>query len=52
MLSTIPLVRSASNQRLPQYDVPVLKDLAFNHIRGQLANCDIVEESFSRFAFQ
>lgn len=35
-----------------KYDVPALKELAFNHICDQLANCDIVEEAFSRFAFQ
>jgi hypothetical protein len=33
-----------------QYDVPALKTLALDHIRGQLAKCDIVEEAFSRFA--
>ena len=30
----------------------MLKTLALNHIRGELGKCDIVEESFSRFAFQ
>ena len=34
----------------PQYDVPALKTLALNHMRGELGNCDIVEESFGRFA--
>ena len=33
-----------------QYDVPALKTLALNRIRGELAKCDIVEEAFSRFA--
>ncbi|KAF9785422.1 hypothetical protein BJ322DRAFT_829530 [Thelephora terrestris] len=33
-----------------KYDVPALKTLALNHIQGQLAKCDIVEEAFSRFA--
>ena len=36
----------------PQYNVPVLKALALNRIRGELEKCDIVEESFSRFASQ
>ena len=35
-----------------QYDVPALKALALNYIRGELAKCDIVEEAFSRFASQ
>ena len=35
-----------------QYDVPALKALALNHIRSGLEKCDIVEESFSRFASQ
>ncbi|KAF9785408.1 hypothetical protein BJ322DRAFT_828220 [Thelephora terrestris] len=33
-----------------KYDVPALKALAFNHIRSQLTKCDIVGETFSRFA--
>jgi len=33
-----------------QYDVPALKTLALDHIRGELGKCDIVEETFSRFA--
>lgn len=33
-----------------QYDVPALKAFVLNHIRNELGNCDIVEESFSRFA--
>jgi hypothetical protein len=32
-----------------QYDVPELKDLAFNSIRNELKNRDIVEETFSEF---
>ena len=36
----------------PQYDVPALKTLALDHIRGELAKCDIVEEAFGRFASQ
>ena len=41
------------SDKLPlQYDAPVLKNLALNHIRGELAKCDIVEESFSRFTSQ
>lgn len=32
-----------------QYDVPELKTLALNRIRGGLGKCDIVEESFSIF---
>ena len=32
-----------------QYGVPALKTLALNHIRTGLKNCDIVEESFSKF---
>ena len=39
-----------SDKLLLQYDVPALKTLALNHIRGGLATCDIVEEAFSRFA--
>ena len=35
-----------------QYDVPALKTLALDHIRGELSKCDIVEEAFSRFAFR
>ena len=34
----------------PQYDVTTLKDLSLNQIRGELTKCDIVEESFSKFA--
>ena len=34
----------------PQYDVPALKTLALNRIRSELEKCDIVEESFGRFA--
>lgn len=33
-----------------QYDIPALKGLALNHARGEVENCDIVEEAFSRFA--
>jgi hypothetical protein len=33
-----------------QYNVPALKTLALNQIRSELEKCDIVEESFSRFA--
>ena len=32
-----------------QYDVPTLKNLAFDHIRNELKKCDIVEETFSEF---
>jgi len=35
-----------------QYDVPGLKAMALDHMRDGLAKCDIVEESFSRFAFR
>ena len=35
---------------LPQYNVPALKTLALNQIRSELEKCDIVEESFSKFA--
>ncbi|KAF9785437.1 hypothetical protein BJ322DRAFT_830823 [Thelephora terrestris] len=35
-----------------KYDVPALRTLALNQIRGELSKCDIVEESFSRFASQ
>jgi len=41
---------SMSDKLSPQYDVPALKTLALNCIRGELAKCDIVEESFSGFA--
>ncbi|KAF9777254.1 hypothetical protein BJ322DRAFT_731459 [Thelephora terrestris] len=30
-----------------KYDVPALRTLALNQIRGELSKCDIVEESFS-----
>ena len=33
-----------------QYDIPALKKLALNHARSKLANCNIIEEAFSRFA--
>ena len=33
-----------------QYNVPALKALALEHVRSGLEKCDIVEESFSRFA--
>ena len=39
-----------SDNPLLQYDVPALKTLALNHIRGGLATCDVVEEAFSIFA--
>ena len=39
-----------SDRPLLQYDVPALKTLALDHIRGELAKCDIVEEEFSKFA--
>ena len=32
-----------------QYDIPALKILALNHMRSELAKCNIVEEAFSRF---
>ena len=35
-----------------KYDVPALKGLALDQIRHGLAKCDIVQEAFSRFAFQ
>ncbi|KAF9785433.1 hypothetical protein BJ322DRAFT_830356 [Thelephora terrestris] len=35
-----------------KYDVPALKALALDRIRGELSKCDIVEESFSRFTSQ
>jgi len=41
-----------SDKLSPQYDVPRLKTLALNRIRGGLTKCDIAEESFSRFASQ
>ena len=36
----------------PQYDVPALKTLALDHIRGEVGKYDVVEETFSRFASQ
>lgn len=36
----------------PQYDVPELKTLALNCIRGGLAICNIVEDTFCRFVSQ
>ena len=35
-----------------QYDVPALKNLALDYICSRLTECDVVEESFSRFTFQ
>ncbi|KAF9785420.1 hypothetical protein BJ322DRAFT_1193974 [Thelephora terrestris] len=35
-----------------KYDVPALKRRALDCVNDQLANCDIVEESFSKFASQ
>ena len=35
-----------------QYDVPALKSLALDRINGELSRCNIIEESFSRFASQ
>lgn len=32
-----------------QYDLPKLKDLAFESIRGGVKSCDAVEETFSKF---
>jgi len=42
----------ASHTLSPQYDVPALKTLALNHIRGELTKCDIVEQTFCRFTSQ
>ncbi|KAF9643633.1 hypothetical protein BDM02DRAFT_1403367 [Thelephora ganbajun] len=42
--------RSGSDKPSSQYDIPALKTLALDHIRGELGKCNIVEESFSRFA--
>jgi hypothetical protein len=42
--------RPVSDMFSLQYDIPALKTLALNHIRSELGKCDIVEESFSRFA--
>lgn len=43
-------LRGIVNDKLSQqYDVPTLKSLALNHIRGELRRCNIVEETFSRF---
>ena len=52
---SVPGLRSvlgepAADNLSPQYDVPALKALALNHIRSELAKCDIVDEAFSRFA--
>jgi hypothetical protein len=47
---TIHAECSTPDAFLLQYDFPTLKTLALNHIRGELGKCDIVEESFSRFA--
>jgi len=51
---SVPNLRSFSehptSDRPPQFDVPELKALALDHIRGGLEKCDIVEETFSRFA--
>ena len=45
-------VRSATDRISLQYDIPKLKKHALGSIRGGLATCDIVEASFSKFAFQ
>ena len=45
-------VQLTSNGLLMQYNIPSLETLALDHIRGELAKCDIVEESFSIFASQ
>ena len=50
LVFTIDSAHLASDDGPLQYDVPELRTLALNHIRGELAKCDIVEESFSRFA--
>ena len=44
------LVPRKDSPCLQQYDVPALKTLALNYIRDQLTQCDIVEETFGRFA--
>ena len=41
---------SISDKPSLQYDIPTLKILALNHMRSELAKCNIVEEAFSRFA--
>ena len=48
----IYLMHLALDKPPSQYDVPALKNHALNCIRGDLAQCDIVEESFSKFASQ
>ena len=52
LLFSIDTVELASDEFSPQYDLPALKTLALNHMRGELAKCDIVEESFGRFTSQ
>ena len=32
-----------------QYDIPMLKRLALDHMRSELATCNIVEEAFGKF---
>jgi len=49
---TVYLGYPISDKPSPQYDVPALRTLALDHIRAGVANCDIVEETFSRFASQ
>ena len=45
-----PLVTSGPDTVSLQYNVPALKTLALDRIRGELSKCDIIEEAFSRFA--
>ena len=53
----VPVLRDvpthlASDRVSLQYDVPALKSLALDRINDELSRCNIVEESFSRFASQ
>ena len=43
------LLRCAED--LPKYDIPVLKQLAWEKILKELDSCDLVEEIFSDFTF-
>ena len=52
-LSTISVAcprHLVSDELALQYDVPALKNLAFDNIHRGLGKCDIIEESFSKFA--
>ena len=48
---TIPLVLIRGAERVWKYDLPELKQLAWQKILENLDSCDLVEEIFSDFTF-